>query len=64
MIREILHEINVANIFCQVKARSELTFRTDIGYLTISDFIADIISRIKSRFITSRQTILTQMAVG
>lgn len=44
--------------------RSELTFRTDIGYLTISDFMANIISRVKSRFTASRQTTLTQMAVG
>lgn len=58
------YSINVASIFCPVIARSELTFQTDIGYLTISDFMADIISRVKSRFTTSRQTTLTQMAVG
>lgn len=28
------------------------------------DFMADIISRVKSRFTTSRQTTLTQIAVG
>jgi len=42
MIREMLHKRR--KYFCQVKTRAELTFWTDIGYLTISDFIADIIS--------------------